>query len=102
MPSVVLRDAVADQPSASLPALAPASQRNDPYVPPSAAALAPGGPRPSRVTTCTTPAIASEPYSTLPGPRTISIRSTLSVVRLAKLYAPPGWFTGTPSTSTFT
>jgi hypothetical protein len=51
---------------------------------------------------CTTPVIASDPYNTLAGPRATSIRSTLSVVRLAKSYAPPGAFCGTPSISTFT
>jgi len=59
-------------------------------------------PIPGRVKIWTTPVTASEPYSTLAGPRTTSIRSMLSVVRFAKSNAPPGWFTGTPSTSTFT
>src|SRR5256885_12393100 len=36
------------------------------------------------------------------GPRTTSMRSTLSVVSAAKSYVPPGSFAGTPSTSTFT
>src|SRR5207302_1332268 len=59
-------------------------------------------PTPRRVKICTTPVTASEPYSTLAGPRSTSMRSTLSVVRCAKSKAPPGSFTGTPSTSTFT
>src|SRR5207245_4551299 len=81
---------------------ASAPQASVPYVPPRTLAAARAVPTPRRVTICTTPVTASEPYSTLAGPRSTSMRSTLSVVRCAKSKAPPGSFTGTPSTSTFT
>jgi len=61
-------------------------------VPPSAAALAPGGPRPSRVTICTTR--RSRPSRTARcRPRTTSIRSTLSVVKVGEVVRAAGWFT---------
>ena len=50
--------------------------------------------------TRTTEPIALDPNSALCGPRTISIRSTFSVVRCAKSYSPPNAFTGTSSTKT--
>ena len=53
--------------------------------------------RPLRVMMLITPVTASEPQTTLDGPRTISIRSTLSVVSVAKSKVPPDWFIGTPS-----
>jgi len=39
--------------------------------------------------------------TTLDGPRTISMRSTLSVLRVDQSKNPPGWFMGTPSINTF-
>ncbi len=72
------------------------------YVPPPKPTWPRGVPRPARVKIWITPVTASEPYSTLTGPRTISIRSMSAVVRFAKSKEPPGKFCGTPSISTFT
>ena len=74
------RDSDPDQPSDSAPPRADASHRALPKLPPSPAPPSRSPLPPARVTIWTTPAIASDPYSTLPGPRRISMRSTLSVV----------------------
>ncbi len=103
MPSLAKRDTATEYPARSPPPASVASTALLPYVPPPAPILPWAGPRPARVKIWTTPVTASEPYSTLTGPRTTSIRSTLSVVRLAKSYVPkPGSFCGTPSIKTFT
>ena len=108
MPSVVNRETASPYAMPPpVPPLTSAVPSSDPYLPPvnpirPRGAPPPASPCPVRVKTWITPVTASEPYSTLTGPRTISTRSTASVVRFAKSNEPPGWFWGTPSTSTFT
>ena len=72
----------------------------DPY---SENALTDGAPVPFLVVILITPPIASAPHNILWAPRRISIRSILSVVRLAKLKLPDvALFITAPSMSTRT
>src|SRR3954462_8428362 len=69
-------------------------------LPPRALATMRSPERPLRVMRLTTPFTASDPQTTLDGPRTTSTRSTLSVVSVDQSNEPPARFIGTPSTST--
>ena len=68
-------------------------------LPVSICARAAGAP-PLRVITCTTPPIASEPYTALWGPRTTSMRSTSSSGTCDRSMPPPNALARTPSIMT--
>ena len=70
------------------------------YVPARTSASSVAGPAPRLVNICTTPLIASAPYSALAGPYNISIRSTLSSERFSKNWIPPTALMGVPSINT--
>ncbi len=76
-----------------------ATARDDRSLPASSSPSPPGRP-PLFVITCTTPPMASAPYSALCGPGTNSMRSMLPTSISARSTPPPNAFMRTPSTST--